>query len=195
MESQSQIMAGGTTWGQNTAYDLLQVAFEVWRHGRVQCQETEGAGGGERPAEETSGGADDGCLDMARDTRKKLLTPRSRRSAVTWAMDEKGCSQRRTCGRVGMDPRVYRYRAWRPEDAGLRRRLRKLAGERRRCGYRHLHTLNASQSSATSAKLPFSTWRSSSAFALRSLLGSIPSAGSSLASSRRRRACAGLICG
>jgi putative transposase len=45
---------------------------------------------------------------------------------VTWAIENKGCSQRRACGLVGMEPRVYRYRSTRPDDAGLRKRLREL---------------------------------------------------------------------
>jgi putative transposase len=60
---------------------------------------------------------------------------------VNWAMDEKGYSQRRACGLAGIDPRVYRYRSTRPDDAGLRQRLRDLAAERRRFGYRRLHIL------------------------------------------------------
>ena len=60
---------------------------------------------------------------------------------MTWAIDEKGYSQRRACGLVGIDPRVYRYRSSRPDDAALRSRLRKLAAERRRFGYRRLHLL------------------------------------------------------
>jgi putative transposase len=72
---------------------------------------------------------------------KKLLRPSSRRSAVTWAMTEKGYSQRRACRLVGIDPRIHRYRSSRPDDAGLRTRLRELSGERRRFGYRRLHIL------------------------------------------------------
>jgi putative transposase len=60
---------------------------------------------------------------------------------VTWAIEEKGYSQRRACGLVGMEPRIYRYCSSRPDDAGLRRRLRELAAERRRFGYRRLHLL------------------------------------------------------
>ena len=62
---------------------------------------------------------------------------------MDWAMRERGHSQRRACGLVGMDPRVYRYRTTRPEDGELRRRLRELAAERRRFGYRRLHILLA----------------------------------------------------
>ena len=60
---------------------------------------------------------------------------------MTWAIDNRGYSQRRACGLIGMEPRVYRYRSTRPGDAGLRKRLRELAAERRRFGYRRLHLL------------------------------------------------------
>ena len=60
---------------------------------------------------------------------------------MNWAITEKGYSQRRACGIVGIDPRVYRYRSTRGDDAALRRRLRELSAERRRFGYRRLHIL------------------------------------------------------
>lgn len=60
---------------------------------------------------------------------------------MTWATDEKGYSQRRACALIGMPPKTYRYVSRRGEDAALRERLRALAGERRRFGYRRLHIL------------------------------------------------------
>lgn len=60
---------------------------------------------------------------------------------MDWAMMEKGYSQRCACGLARIDPRVYRYKSNRSDDADLRRRLRKLASERQRFGYRCLHTL------------------------------------------------------
>ena len=71
----------------------------------------------------------------------KLLTPGARRLAVTWAMKEKGYSQRRACGLVGLAPKTYRYASRRPGDGAVRARLRTLAAERRRFGYRRLHIL------------------------------------------------------
>lgn len=42
---------------------------------------------------------------------------------------------------AGIDPRVHRYQSSRPDDAGLRSRLRYPSSERRRLGYRRLHIL------------------------------------------------------
>lgn len=50
-------------------------------------------------------------------------------------------SERRACGLVEMDRGSVRYRKRRREDQPLRKRLRELAAERRRFGYRRLHVL------------------------------------------------------
>ena len=60
---------------------------------------------------------------------------------MSWAIGQRGYSQRRACALVGIDPRVYRYRSRQPDDTDLRHRLRELASERRRFGYRRLHIL------------------------------------------------------
>jgi putative transposase len=60
---------------------------------------------------------------------------------VTWAVSEKAYSQRRACTLVGMQPKTYRYASTRADDRELRQRLRELALERRRFGYRRLHLL------------------------------------------------------
>jgi len=58
-----------------------------------------------------------------------------------WAITDKGYSQARACGLVGLAPRIYRYVSTRPDDVALRRRLKELALERKRFGYRRLHLL------------------------------------------------------
>ena len=57
---------------------------------------------------------------------------------MSWAIEEKGYSQRRACGLIGLEPKTYRYAPTRDDDAAVRVRLRSLAGERRRFGYRRL---------------------------------------------------------
>ena len=57
---------------------------------------------------------------------------------MTWAINEKSYSQRRACALVGLHPRTYRYASTRPDDSVLRAKLRELASQRRRFGYRRL---------------------------------------------------------
>jgi putative transposase len=50
-------------------------------------------------------------------------------------------SERRACAITAIDRSTVRYRSRRPDDAALRSRMRELAAERRRFGYRRLHVL------------------------------------------------------
>jgi HTH-like domain len=54
---------------------------------------------------------------------------------------KKGYSQRRACALIGIAPKTYRYVTSRGDDSEFRERLRRLAAERRRFGYRRLHIL------------------------------------------------------
>jgi len=56
-------------------------------------------------------------------------------------MQDKDYSQRRACSLVGIAPKTYRYLSKRPDDTAIRQRLRELASERRRFGYRRLYIL------------------------------------------------------
>ena len=64
---------------------------------------------------------------------------------MTWAVRERGYSQRRACGLVGLHPKTYRYASTRPDDSALRTKLKELASQRRRFGYRRLGLLLARQ--------------------------------------------------
>lgn len=56
-------------------------------------------------------------------------------------MAQHGLSQRRACRLVDMDGTSFRYCSQRPDDGAIRERMRSLAAERRRFGYRRLHWL------------------------------------------------------
>ena len=43
---------------------------------------------------------------------------------MTWAIEENCYSQRRACGRIGLDPKTYRYASRQPDDAAVRARLK-----------------------------------------------------------------------
>jgi putative transposase len=70
------------------------------------------------------------------------VTPAARRQAVTIAQEEYGLSRRRACRLIGISRSVVEREPKRSNGhARLRERLRALAGERRRFGYRRLHEL------------------------------------------------------
>ena len=70
-----------------------------------------------------------------------MVAPAAKRKAVAHLVRAHGVSERRACSLVGADRMMIRYRSRRPDDADLRKRLRDLAGARRRFGYRRLHVL------------------------------------------------------
>lgn len=70
-----------------------------------------------------------------------MVGPAARREAVAHLRAGSGLSERRACRIVGADRKMIRYRSRRPPDTALRTRLRDLANERRRFGYRRLFIL------------------------------------------------------
>ncbi|WP_426527616.1 IS3 family transposase [Bradyrhizobium sp. McL0615] len=72
---------------------------------------------------------------------KKMVGPAAKRAAVAHLEAEMGLSERRACSIVGADRKMIRYCSRRPPDIELRARLRELANERRRFGYRRLFVL------------------------------------------------------
>ncbi len=69
------------------------------------------------------------------------MSPETRREAVLVMQVEVELSQRRACGLMELYRATCRYRRRRVEDRRLRVRLRELAEERRRFGYRRLQVL------------------------------------------------------
>lgn len=70
-----------------------------------------------------------------------MVTPAVKREAVVHLCSAFEVSERRACSAIEVPRMTVRYRSRRPDDLGLRERLRALAHERRRFGYRRLHVL------------------------------------------------------
>jgi len=70
-----------------------------------------------------------------------MVTPAAKRKAVAHLRDAFGMSERRACKAIGCCRMTMRYQTTRADDAGLRQRMRAIAQERRRFGYRRLHVL------------------------------------------------------
>ena len=62
----------------------------------------------------------------------------ARKVAVARLVEQRGLSQVRACRLVGLNRSSMNYRPRRPDDSMLRQRLRELAAQRRRFGYRRL---------------------------------------------------------
>ena len=70
-----------------------------------------------------------------------MVTPAVKREAVAYLKAPFGLSERRACRIAGADRKMVRYQAQCAPDTELRGRLRTLANERRRFGYRRLFVL------------------------------------------------------
>ncbi len=70
-----------------------------------------------------------------------MVGPAAQREAVAHLQSVMGLSERRACSIVDADRTMIRYQPRRAPDTALRGRLRELANERRRFGYRRLHIL------------------------------------------------------
>ena len=70
-----------------------------------------------------------------------MVTPAAKREAVAHVRSAFELSERRACRIIGCVRMTVRYCSRRPQDTELRERLRVLAHERRRFGYRRLHVL------------------------------------------------------
>lgn len=70
-----------------------------------------------------------------------MVTPQKQRETVAYVLSTHGVSERRACRVLGIERALVRYALTRPLDMDLRERLKAIAKERRRFGYRRLHVL------------------------------------------------------
>jgi putative transposase len=70
-----------------------------------------------------------------------MVTPEAKRDAVAHACEEHGISQRRACQVLAVDRSSVRYMRTRADDTALREAMKRVAGERRRFGYRRIHVM------------------------------------------------------
>jgi transposase InsO family protein len=81
-----------------------------------------------------------------------MVTPAAHREAAAYLQQTYEMSQRRACRVIDGDRASVRCQARRPDDGELRERLKALAQERRRFGYRRLHVLLRREGHAVNKK-------------------------------------------
>ncbi|MDH2356491.1 MULTISPECIES: IS3 family transposase [unclassified Bradyrhizobium] len=114
---------------------------QVRRDGRLGGQATAVAGRREHEAEAASGRRHVGQCGAEGSRGKEVVTPAGKRKAVAHLVDAHGMSERRACKAIGCCRMTMRYRTTQADDTSLRQRMRAIAQERRRFGYRRLHVL------------------------------------------------------
>ncbi|MGO7356760.1 IS3 family transposase (plasmid) [Rhizobium ruizarguesonis] len=72
---------------------------------------------------------------------KEVVTPAAKRKAVAHLMSHHEMSERRACKAIGFCRMTVRYETRRDDDHEPRERMKALAHERRRFGYRRIHVL------------------------------------------------------
>src|SRR5271155_3307035 len=125
---------------------------QVRRAGGVGGQAAAVAGGRERPAKADAGRCHARQFRAEGSSGKKVVTPAARREATTYLRQTFEMSERRACRVIGSDRTSVRYQGVRPDDVTLRERLKALAQERRRFGYRRLHVLLRREGHAVNKK-------------------------------------------
>jgi len=88
-----------------------------------------------------------------------MVTPAAERDAVAHLRTEFGMSERRACRTLGCCRMTMRYQATRIDDGLLRERMKAIAHERRRFGYRRLHVLLRREGHVVNHKRLFRIYR------------------------------------
>jgi len=88
-----------------------------------------------------------------------MVTPAAERQAVAHLVTSHGMSERRACKAIGTCRMTIRYKTVRADDAALRERMKAIAHERRRFGYRRLHVMLKREGLAVNHKKLFRLYR------------------------------------
>ena len=93
--------------------------------------------------------------------------PQVRREAVAVLMHERGYGVTKACGLIGISRSLYGYRSRRPPPQALVERLKALAAEKRRYGYRRLHILLRREGHQINRKRTYRLYREAGLAVLR----------------------------
>src|SRR5260370_9957508 len=115
------------------------MAGEVRGSGSERDQAAASAGGRERAAEEDRGATGAGPRRAEGGGGKKVVGPRAKREAVRVVREEAAVREGGAWGLIGMHRGSWRYQRRERNEEALRARLRELAAERPRFGYRRLY--------------------------------------------------------
>jgi putative transposase len=90
---------------------------------------------------------------------KKLIRSAERYAAVEKLMADHGFSEGRACGLIGVNRSAWHYEPLRGQDDAARVRMREIANERRRFGYRRLAILLRRERRGMNLKMVYRLYR------------------------------------
>jgi len=70
-----------------------------------------------------------------------VVTPQAKKASSTWLMEKHKLSQRRACKLVGVQRATARYQSRKPDESELIDKIKSIAYEKRRFGYRRIYVL------------------------------------------------------
>ncbi len=70
-----------------------------------------------------------------------MVTPQAKKASSTWLMEKHKLSQRRACKLVGAQRATVRYKSRKKDETELTEKIKAIAYEKRRFGYRRIHML------------------------------------------------------
>ena len=88
-----------------------------------------------------------------------MVTPAAEWKAVAHLVEHHEMSERRACKAIGYCRMTIRYETIRPDDGALRERMKAIAHERRRFGYRRLHVMLGREGFVVNHKRLFRLYR------------------------------------
>ncbi len=127
-------------------HGISEATYYVWKKkyaglGLSELRELQAAARGEREAQAAGGRSVAGPAHAAGDRPKKAVRPRHRRELGRWTQAAFVVSERRVSRLLPIQLATLRYRSRRDPQTALRMRLRELAANRVRFGYRRLTVL------------------------------------------------------
>src|SRR5690606_9491587 len=125
----------------NHGADLLPLEAEVRRHAGQRRSPAQAARGGEPAAEANRRGSSAEPPGAEGRAGKRIVTAGERRHVVEKIQAAAGVSERRAIRFTGFPRSTMRYRSVREPQEALRDRIRELADQRKRWGYRMIHTV------------------------------------------------------
>ena len=142
--------AGGAVKEITRRHGISEQSFYRWKakYGGMEVSggpAFAGARGGEREAQAASGRGASGQRGAEGRARPKVVRPAGKRAVVAHLVQAHGLSERRACRLADFNLSTWQYRPRTQERPILRERLKELASQRRRFGYRRLHACFAAR--------------------------------------------------